>query len=311
MKQRTSLLVDSKNKVGIYCFVNQVNGHLYVGSSINIKARISSYFSKKYLLADKNKNMPICKAFLKYGHKNFAVFIIEYTDVANINIRETYRIRQLAPYYNILKQAYTSLGFKHSAETKAKLSKLKTGLKLSAETKSLISLACTGDKNPFFGKVQSEISKLKISASKSTSKVYIYNSFCELIIIYPSITYLAKLICSNNSTIKNYTLSLDLFRGNWYITSKPLNSHSTPLIDQLNSKEANELILDIKNHVKIRKVIFLYSIALGQFKFIKKFDGIMIAEKELNIRHEIIKSHANKLVPTPYNGYLFSYHRLQ
>lgn len=39
-----------------------------------------------------------------------------------------------------------------------------------------------------------------------------------------------------------------------------------------------------------------------------KFNGIMEAERELNIRYEVIKKHIQ--IETAYNGCLFSYHRL-
>ena len=54
--------------------------------------------------------MPIVKALLKYGQHNFAVLIIEYADTETVNVRETSWITQLLPYYNVLKQGYSSLG---------------------------------------------------------------------------------------------------------------------------------------------------------------------------------------------------------
>jgi group I intron endonuclease len=269
-----------------------------------------NYFSKKYLVHNKNKL--ICRALLKYDYYNFAILIIEYTDIENIYFRETYWITKLLPYYNILKQGNSSLGFKHNDDTKEILRKLRTGNKLSDNTKALISLAVYGINNPFYGKLHNDISKLKMSKSSSTSPLYIYNSFRELILIYPSISSFAKVIACNQPTIKSFIKSQTLFRGNWYFTIELLNLNDKPLIDkdQFNSKEYKELIIDMKNNIHIKKVIFLYIIDLeGKYKFIKKFDGIIIAEKELNIRHEIIKNYAIKLLP--YNGYLFSYHRLR
>jgi group I intron endonuclease len=61
---------------------------------------------------------------LKYGQHNFAVLIIEYAETETINVRETSWISQLLPYYNVLKQGYSSLGYKHTEATKELLSNL-------------------------------------------------------------------------------------------------------------------------------------------------------------------------------------------
>jgi hypothetical protein len=74
----------------------------------------------------------------------------------------------------------------------------------SDETKALISRALTGENNSFYNKTHSEESKLKIIEAKSAYPVYIYNSYKELQIIFPSVSTLAKLINSNNSTIVNF-----------------------------------------------------------------------------------------------------------
>jgi len=56
----------------------------------------------------------------------------------------------------------------------------------------------------------------------------------------------------------------------------------------------------------IKQAIFVFD--SKSKKYIKSYDGIIEAEKELNIRHEIIKKSiiTNKEI----NGYIFSYHRL-
>jgi NUMOD1 domain len=67
--------------------------------------------------------MIICKALLKYGYSNFKLEILEYCDVNNVRAREQYYLDTLKPVYNILKIAGTSLGFKHSEESKKKINK--------------------------------------------------------------------------------------------------------------------------------------------------------------------------------------------
>jgi group I intron endonuclease len=75
------LLKDQKNKTGVYILVNLVNGHNYVGSSVNLAGRMRNYLNNAFLIEKKNSNMPIVKALLKYGQDNFAVLIVEYTEI--------------------------------------------------------------------------------------------------------------------------------------------------------------------------------------------------------------------------------------
>lgn len=69
--------------------------------------------------------MPITKAFLKYGHSNFTLLILEHTIPNNIVTRETYFISHVISYYNVLNIGYSFLGYKHTEETKKLLSKLR------------------------------------------------------------------------------------------------------------------------------------------------------------------------------------------
>ena len=48
-ENRLQLIKDQQNKVGVYCLVNLVNGHIYVGSSINIASRMRNYLNNTFL----------------------------------------------------------------------------------------------------------------------------------------------------------------------------------------------------------------------------------------------------------------------
>ena len=68
--------------------------------------------------------MAINKALLKYGYFPFSLEIMEYCDATKAVVlaeQEQYYLDLLKPEYNILKVAGSSLGFKHSPETIAKL----------------------------------------------------------------------------------------------------------------------------------------------------------------------------------------------
>ena len=277
---------DQKGKIGVYCLVNLINGHIYIGSSINLAVRMGQYLSTTYLKSRRNNNMPIIQALLKYGQENFAVLIVEYVEVENVVVRETFYITHLLPYYNVLKQGYSSLGYKHTEATKQLLSELAKNRTHSDKTKSLISRALVGENNPFYNKHHSMNAKLRMIEANSAHPVYIYNSFKKLLVILPSVRTLAKLIKSNHPTLVNYIKNKTLFRGEYYLSNLPFSIDDTPLILNWLSIEAKILIKEIMNNSKTKKAIFVYN---SNKEFIAKFDGVTHAQKELNISHDMIK----------------------
>ncbi len=304
-EDKSQLKKDQKDKIGIYCLVNIINGHIYIGSSVNLAVRMTNYLNTTFLKHKKNNNMPIIRALLKYRQENFAVLIVEYVDIENLSLRETYYITHLLPYYNVLKQGYSSIGFKHREATKQMLSELAKNRTHSDQTKALICKALVGDNNPFYDKNHSVESKLRMIEAKSAYPVYIYNSFKILLVIFPSVRTLAKLIHSNHQTIVSFIKNGTLFRGEWYFNNLPNHLNDVPIISNWSSKESNSLILDIMNKSHIKKAIFVYNL---NKKFICKFEGVTHTQKNLNINHDIIKKYA--LLNIPYKGYIFSYERL-
>ena len=65
--------------------------------------------------------MAIYKALIKHGYSNFSLEIIEYCEPSLAVSREQYYLDLLKPEYNVLQIAGSSLGFKHSDETIAKM----------------------------------------------------------------------------------------------------------------------------------------------------------------------------------------------
>jgi group I intron endonuclease len=221
---------DQKDKTGVYCLVNLINGQFYIGSSVNLALRMSNYLNTTYLKNRKNINLPIIQALLKYEQANFAVLIVEYVNIENLTIRETFYISNLLPYYNVLKQGYSSLGYKHTEATKQMLFELAKNRVHSDKTKVLISKALVGENNPFYNKNHPLEAKLRMIEANSAYPVYIYNSFKILLVNFPSVKTLAKLIKSNHSTIVSFIKLKTLFRGEWYFSNVPFNITDTPLI---------------------------------------------------------------------------------
>lgn len=150
-EMKTEALKDNKGKSGIYRWINKINGNTYVGSAVNLKKRLGNYYNMKELTRSPR---PITDALLKYGHKNFILEILEYCDTTNLIEREQFYLDLLIPEYNILKFAYSVLGYKHTQETIAKLkekivspehkmiiSSIHKGKEVSEETRKKLAVA--------------------------------------------------------------------------------------------------------------------------------------------------------------------------
>lgn len=139
-KDKEDIIIENKNKSGVYCWINKKkNGNKYVGSSVNLTDRFYDYFNLNQLINGSNKNAAISKALVKYGYSDFKLEILEYCDRVKCTEREQYYMDLLKPEYNILKIAGSSLGFKHSEETRAKISESGKGKIISELTKAKMS----------------------------------------------------------------------------------------------------------------------------------------------------------------------------
>ncbi|GAA5110134.1 hypothetical protein GCM10023339_10730 [Alloalcanivorax gelatiniphagus] len=168
-QEKSRILSENKGIAAVYRLINNINNKTYIGSTVNLSTRFYKYFSIKHLTERKT---PIHNALLKYGFANFILEILEYCE-SGINPikREQHYFAQLKPEYNILEQAGSSLGYKHSAATL----ELFNQRKVSEETKNNLSLAATGrvlteeEKKKFSdarkGIILSEETRSKISAA--------------------------------------------------------------------------------------------------------------------------------------------------
>lgn len=142
---------ENKKKSGVYKWKNLINNKIYIGSSVDLSSRLYKYFNLNRLIEGPEKNKPICRALVKYGHSNFQLEIIEYCASADVVKREQYYIDLLKPEYNILKIAGSSLGYLHSSESLAKMSgknHVMFGKKHSENTKEKIRQSLISDNHP-------------------------------------------------------------------------------------------------------------------------------------------------------------------
>lgn len=95
---------------------------------------MNNYFNILNLKAEiKRSKSLIYRSLIKYGYSSFSLEILEYCEPSEVVLREQYFLDLLKPAYNILKTAASSLGFKHTKETKDKISRKLTGRTLTKE----------------------------------------------------------------------------------------------------------------------------------------------------------------------------------
>lgn len=132
--QRKEIYKDLNNKGGVYLWTNIISNKKYVGSAVDLKLRLRSYFSRAHLKLElKTNNSLIYKAILKYNYENFRLDILEICNVEYIIEREQYYLDNLKLEYNTLKVAKSLLGFKHSEFTKQRIREAKLGKPISEE----------------------------------------------------------------------------------------------------------------------------------------------------------------------------------
>ena len=99
LDQRNLIRSDNNGKVGVYSWINKINGKFYIGRSDSLYIRISDYYQNWYILY--HSNVHIVKTLSKYGMKNFSLVILEYSDSENLVFCEQKWINLLKPEYNI------------------------------------------------------------------------------------------------------------------------------------------------------------------------------------------------------------------
>lgn len=214
-----TIKLETKNRAGIYCWTNKINNKKYVGQAKDLWLRIIDYGQPWYLRT--NTTFPIVRAFKKYGIENFSLTILEFITADEtelglvLDLAENNAIKEIKPKYNILQQANSSRGWKHSEETKKYLSELKTGTHHSLETRQKMSENRKGVNNPNFGKTPSKAvkEKLKIAALNRTKShkpatlVEITDVTTNIITQYPSIRKAAEGIQCTYSSLQYYQMN--------------------------------------------------------------------------------------------------------
>lgn len=104
---------------GIYQIRNLVNGKRYIGSAVCIRKRWSEH--RNDLRSGRHHSVALQRAWARYGENSFEFLVVENCPKHDLIRREQIYIDARSEY-NICKQAGSSLGVKHSAEARAKMS---------------------------------------------------------------------------------------------------------------------------------------------------------------------------------------------
>jgi hypothetical protein len=156
-ESKLDIVRDFKDKTIIYMLLNKKTGKVYIGSGVDGSARLSRYFMPSVL---KSSNSLIYKNILKYGHDSFMVIIMEEIGESKSVSKSHYLAREqfyldwaLKNYgllvLNLLYKTSSSLGFKHSLETKKLISEARTGKTHSELTKQKLKKRFSGENGPF------------------------------------------------------------------------------------------------------------------------------------------------------------------
>lgn len=144
---------------GIYAIENILNGHRYVGSSVDVPKRVKAHFAE--LRRNKHHSQYLQHAWNKYGEDSFRWVFLLVCAKSELLIYEQELIDQWHPEYNILPTAGSPLGHHHSKETKKKIgnalrnppeelrkrwSEIHKGVYPSAEARQKMSQAHMGNK---------------------------------------------------------------------------------------------------------------------------------------------------------------------
>lgn len=125
---------------GIYKFTNKTNGKIYIGETMNFRARMYSHSNRT---KDMSWTAVVTRAFRKYGFSNFEYEIIESYPLGSVTKdflieREAFYIKELDTMnpdkgYNRCPYGANTMGYRFSDESKRKMSLAKIGAKHTAE----------------------------------------------------------------------------------------------------------------------------------------------------------------------------------
>lgn len=206
----------------VYLITNRVNGKRYVGITCRgYKER----FKEHVLNASEGSSTILHNAIRKYGPENFDLILLD-SNIPDDQIcdKEQYYIKLYNTFYtsgigyNMTEGGGGVAGYKHSEESKlkissslkghifpesrnAKISSANKGVPKSLQHRQALSQArlgrFTGEDNPFFGKHHSDHSKSLVSKANSKHRIVRLSNHNEILEIYDNLSFAGKWIVDN------------------------------------------------------------------------------------------------------------------
>lgn len=207
---KRNILEDTRDISGIYLILNKVNRDYYIGSAST--GKLYTRFSRH--LINFNGSKIVKNAVKKYKLPSFAFMVLElYPEVINernnkdlLNLEDFY-LKSLLPNYNILTEAGSSFGFKHTDLTRIKMKanysdkrreqigSLNRGKTLSAATIESIRKGAINRKKAVYS--EQVITNMK----KSSKPILVQNLDKTIYGKYPSIVETAKALDCSIKTV--------------------------------------------------------------------------------------------------------------
>lgn len=110
---------------GVYAIVNIWNGNQYIGSSIHPERRKIEHFGD--LRRGKHHSVYLQRSFNKYGESAFAFRVLLYCEEKDLFYYEQSLIDLRTPAYNVYPCVDGPRGFRHSQESRRKMSEARKG----------------------------------------------------------------------------------------------------------------------------------------------------------------------------------------
>ena len=163
---------------GIYCIFSNIDkDKIYIGSAKNITSRIKRHLSE--LKNNKHNNKKMQNYFNKHSLDNFNYRVLVLCSEQELIVKEQFYLDFLNPYFNVLKKAYSLEGYKHTEDSKIRISNRNKGRKMTEEQVKKGVLSRKGQKT---SKGCKRTEEMKKHLSKIKKKKVIYNN-----VIYDSL----------------------------------------------------------------------------------------------------------------------------
>jgi group I intron endonuclease len=208
------VLEDTRGLSGIYMILNKVNLDYYIGSASTgrFHARLSNH------LFNFHGSKVVKNAVKKHGVSSFAFIVLElFPEIVNKENNkklldlEDFSLKSLLPNYNILTEAGSSFGYKHSETTRL-------NMKTNYSEERRLAIGCLNKGKSFSPSTieamkQSALNRIKPIYSeeavqnmkKSSKAILVYNKDYRVFGVFPSITEGSKSLgCSQKPFLGLY-----------------------------------------------------------------------------------------------------------